>query len=168
MISCKVVLLLCFWFGLQCARHGPAWDLVQRCPLDQHRAQAEVWILLTILLIQSQAHFLLDHRPYFKLSKAVHEINKIQHWALAKALWRTKSPALVCRSYNEIKTTYHPAGQPGRINGPPAWDRKGKRVSFWKNKSQHNAWFTARRFCLPQCWTSITHFGAHWAGFSKD
>lgn len=45
--------------------------------------------MLTMLLVQSQTHFLLDHRPYSELSKAVHEVNKvnkIQCWALAKTL----------------------------------------------------------------------------------
>lgn len=40
--------------------------------------------MLTMLLVQSQTAFLLDHRPYFELSEAVHEVNKIQCWALAK------------------------------------------------------------------------------------
>lgn len=42
--------------------------------------------MLTMLLVQSQTDFLLDHRPYSELSKAVHEVNKIQCWALAKTL----------------------------------------------------------------------------------
>lgn len=41
--------------------------------------------MLTVLLVQSQTDFLLDDQPYFKLSKAVHEVNKIQRWAAAKA-----------------------------------------------------------------------------------
>lgn len=41
---------------------------------------------LTILFVESQTDFLLEDRPYFKLSKALHEVNIIQHWALVKGL----------------------------------------------------------------------------------
>lgn len=133
-ISWMLVLLLYLCFCLQCVRHTPGWDTMQHCLLHRHSTCGGLKAL-TILLVQSQTDFLLDHRPYVKHSKALHEVNIIQDWALVKGLDEPGCQPLsfvAGRSWNEeTETTYLPSCWPRRTNEKPAWDNKGQRVIFW-------------------------------------
>lgn len=108
---------------------------------------------LTILLVQSQTDFLLDHRPYFKHSKALHEVKIIQHWALGKGLDEPGCQPLsfvAGRNWNdETETTYLPSCWPRGKNGKPAWDNKGQRVIFWLKQKPAQSFAYSTKFCLP-------------------
>lgn len=136
-ISCTLVLLLYLWFWLQCVRHPPGWDMMQHCLLHWHCTCGGLKAL-TVLLVQSQTEFLVDHRPYFRLSKALHEVNIIQHWALVRGLDEPGCQPfsfVAGRSWNEeTETTYLPSCWPRGKNVNPAWDNKGQRVIFWKKQ----------------------------------
>lgn len=171
-ISCTLVLLLYLWFWLRCVRHPPGWDVMQHYLLHWLSTGGGLKVL-TMLLVQSQTDFLIDHRPYFRLSKALHEVNIIQHWALVKGLDEPGGQLfsfVAGRSSNEeTETTYLSSCWPRRKNVKPAWDNKGQRVIFWKKQKPAQSFaYSTKILFAPSAGhpdKAVPHFGAKWPRF---